>query len=207
MSIGENIRKIRKQKGLTQKKLAELSGLNEVTIRSYELGKFKPKIETIQRIANALDVTIGDLDNGYMEMKAQNEKAHNLLYQLQYLLKDIQTSDKTDNEKLIETEKIESLIHDTQNLIRIINYVMKADKEVKSIKEEIYQSKLEIDDMFLSILHCLNLKGQKKVMDYVFDITRIEEYLEKKDKVLDYTADLAKIKEYLEKEYLEKKEE
>ena len=44
-------------------------------------------------------------------------------------------------------------------------------------------------------------------MDYVFDITRIEEYLEKKDKVLDYTADLAKIKEYLEKEYLEKKEE
>ena len=162
MSIGENIRKIRKQKGLTQKKLAELSGLNEVTIRSYELGKFKPKIETIQRIANALDVTIGDLDDGYMEMKAQNEKAHNLLYQLQYLLKDIQTSDKTDNEKLIETEKIESLIHDTQNLIRIINYVMKADKEVKSIKEEIYQSKLEIDDMFLSILHCLNLKGQKK---------------------------------------------
>lgn len=61
MTIGENIRKIRKQKGLAQKRLAELSGLNEVTIRSYELGKFKPKFETIQKIAKALDISTSEL--------------------------------------------------------------------------------------------------------------------------------------------------
>ena len=61
MKIGENIRKIRKEKGLTQKKLGELCEMNEVQIRQYELGKANPKIETAMRIANALNVDIGDL--------------------------------------------------------------------------------------------------------------------------------------------------
>ena len=61
MTVGENIRKFRKLQGLTQKKLAELSGLNEVTIRSYEAGKYKPKIETIKKIADALGLYITNL--------------------------------------------------------------------------------------------------------------------------------------------------
>lgn len=56
MSVGENIKKIRKEKGLTQKKLGELSGINEVQIRQYELGNANPKIETLEKIANALQV-------------------------------------------------------------------------------------------------------------------------------------------------------
>ena len=39
MSIGENIRYLRKQAKLTQKQLAQMVGVNEVTIRSYERGK------------------------------------------------------------------------------------------------------------------------------------------------------------------------
>lgn len=56
MKIGEKMRSLRKSKGITQKELAKLCGLNEVTIRSYELGKFNPKIETVQKIADALEV-------------------------------------------------------------------------------------------------------------------------------------------------------
>lgn len=59
MTIGENIRKYRKMQGLTQKELANLAGLNEVTIRSYELGKYKPKLETLRKISKALGVYIG----------------------------------------------------------------------------------------------------------------------------------------------------
>lgn len=55
MTIGENIRKIRKEKGLTQKQLGELCKINEVQIRQYELGKANPKIETINKIASALN--------------------------------------------------------------------------------------------------------------------------------------------------------
>lgn len=61
MTIGENIRKIRKEKGLTQKKLGELCNMNEVQIRQYELGKAKPKLETAIKIATALSVDIGKL--------------------------------------------------------------------------------------------------------------------------------------------------
>ena len=44
MSIGENIKNIRMQKGLTQKQLAEKSGVAEITIRQYESDKREPKI-------------------------------------------------------------------------------------------------------------------------------------------------------------------
>lgn len=58
MTIGENIRRIRKERGLTQKELGELCGMNEANVRKYELGKANPKIETIDRIASALNVPI-----------------------------------------------------------------------------------------------------------------------------------------------------
>lgn len=58
--IGEKIKKYRKEKGLTQKKLSELSNINEVQIRQYELGKANPKIETIEKIAKALETTTDD---------------------------------------------------------------------------------------------------------------------------------------------------
>lgn len=61
MTVGEKIKKYRKEKGLTQKKLGELCGINEANIRKYELGKANPKIETIEKIANALETTADEL--------------------------------------------------------------------------------------------------------------------------------------------------
>lgn len=58
MSIGTKIREIRKQKGLTQKKLGEKCNIAESTIRRYELGDLNPKIETLQKIADALEVPL-----------------------------------------------------------------------------------------------------------------------------------------------------
>lgn len=57
MTVGEKIKAIRIDKGYTQKKLGELTGIAESTIRRYELGKLNPKKETIERIANGLGVT------------------------------------------------------------------------------------------------------------------------------------------------------
>lgn len=65
MSVGENIKKIRKEKGLTQRKLGELSGINEVQIRQYELGSANPKIETLEKIASALQVNTMTLYGTY----------------------------------------------------------------------------------------------------------------------------------------------
>lgn len=57
MAIGENIKRIRKEKNMTQKSLGELCNISEGNIRKYESNRQKPKIETIQKIANALGVS------------------------------------------------------------------------------------------------------------------------------------------------------
>lgn len=63
MTTGERIRLIRCEKHLTQKQLGDLCKpkIAESTIRRYELGKLNPKIETIQKIAVALEVEITEL--------------------------------------------------------------------------------------------------------------------------------------------------
>lgn len=61
MNTPENIRKIRKEKGLTQRELGELCGMADSAIRRYESGRANPKIETLQKIANALNVPIYEL--------------------------------------------------------------------------------------------------------------------------------------------------
>lgn len=61
-SIGENIKYYRKLKKLTQKQLGALIGCATITIQQYEAGKFVPKIDRLQRIADALGISVVELD-------------------------------------------------------------------------------------------------------------------------------------------------
>lgn len=61
MTIGENIRRHRKEKNLTQKELGNLCGIAEPNIRKYELNKANPKYATLQRIAHALNIHPNEL--------------------------------------------------------------------------------------------------------------------------------------------------
>lgn len=65
MTKGENIRKVRLERGLTQKALGELCGISEAQIGQYENNYRNPKLQTLKKIATALQVTISDLlDDG-----------------------------------------------------------------------------------------------------------------------------------------------
>jgi transcriptional regulator with XRE-family HTH domain len=55
MTLGERIRAVRKERGWTQKQLSERCGIAEPTIRSYESGRLNPKVETLQKITDALE--------------------------------------------------------------------------------------------------------------------------------------------------------
>lgn len=55
-AVGDKIKGLRKQAGLTQKNLAKMAGLAEITIRKYENQDRLPKIEQIRKIATALNV-------------------------------------------------------------------------------------------------------------------------------------------------------
>ena len=63
MAVKENIKRIRKEKEMTQEQLGELCNpkISASTIRKYELGILKPKIETINKIAIALGGKTADL--------------------------------------------------------------------------------------------------------------------------------------------------
>lgn len=61
METGKVIRKIRTERELTQKQLAEKSGLSVSVIQKYELGDRKPKLETLINIAMALNVPVSQL--------------------------------------------------------------------------------------------------------------------------------------------------
>ena len=56
-----NLREIRKRKGLSQGRLAELSHVHRVSISLYESGKKKPNVDSLKRLANALEVSTDEL--------------------------------------------------------------------------------------------------------------------------------------------------
>lgn len=58
--IGENLKKVRGFKGMSQSDLAEATGLNEATLSNIESGRTDPRVSTVGKIAEALneDITI-----------------------------------------------------------------------------------------------------------------------------------------------------
>ena len=69
MSIGENIRKLRKSQGLTQKELANKLGKTPQYISKLEKDINHPTTETIRKIARALEIGYFDLLLADMEKK------------------------------------------------------------------------------------------------------------------------------------------
>jgi len=61
MSVGDNIRRIRKEKGWTQAELAKVLNVSQQMIGQFENNKNPPKLETVEKIASALGVTPFDL--------------------------------------------------------------------------------------------------------------------------------------------------
>lgn len=55
------VRKHREARGWTQAELAEAAGLSTIGVRQLESGKRNPSLETIGRIADALDITVDEL--------------------------------------------------------------------------------------------------------------------------------------------------
>ena len=63
MAVAENIRRYRKEKGLTQKQLGQLCSppIAESAIRQYELGLRNPKLENLKKMSDALETPISNL--------------------------------------------------------------------------------------------------------------------------------------------------
>ncbi|HSP47758.1 MAG TPA: helix-turn-helix transcriptional regulator [Clostridiaceae bacterium] len=61
VTIGENIKRVRKEKKLTQKDLGEIVGISNTYLSDIEIGRTNPSIKTLKRIAKGLDVSYVEL--------------------------------------------------------------------------------------------------------------------------------------------------
>ncbi|MNQ42150.1 HTH-type transcriptional regulator SinR [compost metagenome] len=59
--VGDNVRRLRKHKGLTQAQLASASGLDLRYLGGIERGAGNPSVDVLGRLAGALDVHPGEL--------------------------------------------------------------------------------------------------------------------------------------------------
>jgi len=60
-SIGDNIRKYRRKKNLTQKQLGELLGLSNTYLSDIENNRTNPSIKTLKKVAKALEISYIEL--------------------------------------------------------------------------------------------------------------------------------------------------
>ena len=60
-SLGQRIRRLRKEQGLNQRQLAELIGILPCQISNYELGDIKPSLTTLEWLCQFFGVTASEL--------------------------------------------------------------------------------------------------------------------------------------------------
>ena len=99
MELAKRLSKLRKAKGLTQQALAEMTGAHPNLIGKYELGLALPSVEMVQKLADALNVSIDylvgnieeNLDNTIMDklktlLKLPEDVKKSVLFSLDMLI-------------------------------------------------------------------------------------------------------------------------
>lgn len=86
--IGQNIKQLRKKKGLLQEDLANLIGLKVGTISKYEQGDRTPGINQMIAIAEALDCSVNDFlptEDGFYRAVVDGFYEHGLDFYIDWL--------------------------------------------------------------------------------------------------------------------------
>lgn len=77
MGLGENIKKYRKMRGLTQQELAERANMSRSYLADVERNRYNPSVDTLKSIAKALQINSNDLlsDDPNAQLVQQNQSA------------------------------------------------------------------------------------------------------------------------------------
>ncbi len=169
MTIGEKIKKIRTSKGLTQKQLGDLCGMADSAIRRYELDKANPKIETIQKIAEALSV-----DYSYF----LSNKSYKITKELIMDYPAFTDSLLYNLYGKIKPEYYDELLgeHSIDKFITQLNHII--DTVVLDDNYEIIQIyyKDTYESTMSDLLKKLNERGKKEAIKRVEELTEIKKY-------------------------------
>lgn len=151
MTIGEKIRMIRKEKGLTQKQVGERCGMADSAVRKYESGAIHPKLETIFRIAAALEVEpieLLEIDSPHVPQTGFH----------------------------LSSGKQPRIINE-QNQKRLASFINKLDPNTQITESGIVgYFKPENKELLLGYFSKLNPDGQRVALDRVEELTEIPRY-------------------------------
>ena len=99
--IGEFIKTLRKEKGLTQEELSERLDISFKTVSKWENGRGMPRLSTLQELSEELDVTVNELLSGKRIESACDVKPFekNIVDMIEY-----------SNSKILKTVKLTYLV-------------------------------------------------------------------------------------------------
>ena len=103
MSIGENIKKIRKDKGLQQKQVALEIGLDQSNYNKIENGKREPSVEVLNKLANLFGVTVDDILNPDKELPKEVTVEDKTTLEQVRLIQQLEEEDKHVIFRMIDT--------------------------------------------------------------------------------------------------------
>ena len=90
MSIGENIKRIREEKHLTQEQVAELLGVSFQAVSTWERDEYRPSTDKLVRLAEVLDVSVSAL----AEEKRKTFQTKEVLYNWEHMKTYVKTTAK-----------------------------------------------------------------------------------------------------------------
>lgn len=195
MSIADNIKQLRKQNHMTQKQLAERSGLAVITIQQYEAGKFSPKPDAVMKLCVGLNCKITDIIDDetqkYYRMFDNIKKTENIDYE-HFSENSVHedgpirihhnfSSEDIENLKEVSTiyKKIENGEKLTENDLQILKeYNKREELAKKCLKEALQTMKEKLMPLmkFQSAYEQLNEIGQEEAAKRVEELTEIERY-------------------------------
>lgn len=102
MKLHEKIKRLRKEHGMSQAKLAELTGVHKAHFSRLERGVYQPSIELLKKIAQALDVTADYLLNDEVDEISPVRVEDKSLLERVKLIETLETEEKNALLKIID---------------------------------------------------------------------------------------------------------
>ncbi len=162
MTIGERIKALRKEKGITQKELADRLGVSASMVGQYETGVRKPKYETIQKIANSLGITTAE----FADMSPISPSLSSMLVLLEEVDNSIRTKQKGPNESIPLSDNERQKLKKAAELYKLI------PGELSQSEYFNYLMTIALNGFFDK----LNFQGKRKALEMLQELTEDSDY-------------------------------
>ena len=149
MTTGQRIKKFRKRAGMTQKELGEKLGLSFQSVAQWENNLRNPKEETLQKIANALEISIYEL-KGLSDSEAFMAELN----------------------KGVDLILLEMTIHEKFGIS--LDVAQKMAEEIAELLQKNLRS--DVEAVYQQLLNRLTDEGQQKGMEYLRDLSGNPKY-------------------------------